>query len=143
MFDRQSISRKLAKSECKEQIRAFHRATATPSGVVEVRIPKTFDRRQGVVSGYFDSEDALVAAVLPYAVTPQAAGVYATINQVNPALFARAPNQLLDRAEHTTTDKDILRRRFLFVDIDPVRPVGISATDGASIAPMSAERRAA
>lgn len=128
MLDRQVIDRILTKSACEEQFRAFHRATATPGGIVEVRIPKPFDRWRGAVSGYFDSEDALVAAVLPYVTKPQAAGVYATINQVNPALFARAPNVLLDRAEHTTTDKDILRRRFLFVDIDPVRPVGISAT---------------
>lgn len=57
-------------------------------------------------------------------------GVYITINPVNPALLARASNRLV-RAKKgaTTSDADILCRRWLFIDIDAVRPSGISATD--------------
>ncbi len=56
------------------------------------------------------------------------ANLYLTLNPVDPALLARASNRIVERAEHTTADQDILRRDWLFVDIDPVRPSGISAS---------------
>jgi hypothetical protein len=61
-----------------------------------------------------------------------AEGVYVTINPVNPALLARANNRLKvlkDKKPVSATDKDIIGRRWLPIDIDPVRPSGISATE--------------
>jgi hypothetical protein len=55
--------------------------------------------------------------------------IYITLNPVLPALLARAVNRLRERAEITTSDSDILRRRWLLIDFDPVRPAGISSTD--------------
>lgn len=46
-----------------------------------------------------------------------------------PSLLARATNRILHRAKTTTSDADILRRRWLLFDFDPKRPAGISATD--------------
>lgn len=53
------------------------------------------------------------------------AGIYWTINPVDPALLARAENKLRKRTSkgEATTDADIIRRRFLPLDIDPVRDV--------------------
>ena len=138
MLNRQYINQVLTKSFAEEQLRAFHAVVTKPGDVLEVRIPKPFDRRHGTISGYFDDVEAFVAAVRAYVVDVQAPGVYVTVNQVNPALLARAPNQLLDHAEHTTSDRDILRRRFLFIDVDPVRPTGISATDAERAAALDA-----
>jgi hypothetical protein len=92
--------------------------------VVEVRVPKT---RQGTISGYFDNPADLVEAVT--SLNGAGPGVYVSLNPVNPAILARAQNHLKNRAEETTTDKDILKRGWLLVDCDPVRPRGISATD--------------
>ncbi|WP_425613605.1 YfjI family protein [Anatilimnocola sp. NA78] len=59
-----------------------------------------------------------------------ATGVYFTVNPANPALLARANNRLRKAAKgDSTSDKDILTRRWLLVDTDPIRPSGISATD--------------
>src|SRR5690349_2621793 len=95
----------------------------TPRDVVEVRIPKT---RAGVVSGYFDDHDALAKAIFQADVNYRAAGVYYVLNRIDPALLGRACNRLKERAEYTTADNNILRRRWLPVDLDPVRPPGIS-----------------
>ncbi len=98
-----------------------------PGQVVEVRIPKT---RFGVVAGYFDDHhEALAKAILDADTNYRAPGVYYVLNPINPALLGRAYNRLKQRAEHTTADDNIIRRRWLPVDIDPVRPAGISASD--------------
>jgi hypothetical protein len=98
----------------------------TPGDVVEVRIPKT---RFGVVSGYFDDYQALATAILAADARYQAAGVYYVLNRLDPALLGRAYNRLKERVEYTTTDNNILRRRWLPVDLDPVRPAGVSSSD--------------
>lgn len=51
------------------------------------------------------------------------------MNPVNEALLARAQNKLNPYSKHTTTDKDIIKRVWLPIDIDPIRPAGVSATD--------------
>ncbi len=51
-----------------------------------------------------------------------------TANPVHPALRARAANRLKDHSDATTSDKDILRRCYFYIDVDPIRPSEISAT---------------
>ena len=93
------------------------------ANVFEVRIPGTSAR---TVSGYFnDIGAAIEQAELEF--KPQA--IYVTLNPVKPELLARAVNRLKPYATATTVDADIVRRRWIFVDIDPVRPSGTSATD--------------
>jgi hypothetical protein len=57
------------------------------------------------------------------------AGVYWTLNRIDPELKARAQDRLQPYAKHTTTDANILVRRNLLIDIDATRPAGISSTD--------------
>lgn len=97
-----------------------------PGDVVEVRIPKT---RFGVVSGYFDNHQALSEAIYDADRRYMAPGVYYVLNRIDPALLGRAHNRLKERVEYTTSDGNILRRRWLPVDLDPVRPSGISASE--------------
>ena len=59
----------------------------------------------------------------------EGAGVYATLNPLNPDLLARAANRVKEYAKETTADRDIVNRRWLPIDFDPVRPAGISSTD--------------
>jgi P4 family phage/plasmid primase-like protien len=95
--------------------------------VVEVRIPKA--GRLGTISGYFDDYSKLSAAIEERSGKQDIKGIYYCLNPVNPDLLARASNRLVERADFTTSDKDILRRRWLPIDIDPIRPAGISSTD--------------
>ena len=94
--------------------------------VVEVRIPKT---RVGVVAGYFDNFSTMAVAICQADAKYNGGGVYYTLNTVKPALLGRAYNRLKEHAEYTTADHNILARRWLPVDLDPVRPAGISASD--------------
>jgi hypothetical protein len=98
----------------------------SPGDVVEVRIPQT---RFGVVSGYFDDHRALATAILEADARYKAPGVYYVLNRIDPSLLGRAYNRLKERVEYTTADNNILRRRWLPVDLDPVRPAGISSSD--------------
>lgn len=87
------------------------------------------ERRSGTYSGYFDAEhhDAVVEAL---GRIESAAGCYFTPNPVSPKLLARSPNRarIIRDREPTTTDRDIIERKWLLIDIDPVRPAGISST---------------
>ena len=59
-----------------------------------------------------------------------AKGIYFIPNPVNPDLLARAHNRTRDvRNEPTTSDSDIEERHWLLIDLDPVRPSGISSSD--------------
>jgi P4 family phage/plasmid primase-like protien len=48
---------------------------------------------------------------------------------VEPSLLARAANRIAEKVDSTSADADITRRRWLFIDLDPVRPSGISSTE--------------
>ena len=98
-----------------------------PGDVVEVRVPKA--GRYRTISGYFSDFDELAAAVARLEQNKWP-GIYWTLNPVNPALAARANEKLKLYAEATTSDADILGRRWLPVDLDPRRPTGISSSDG-------------
>jgi len=115
---------------------------AASGSVVEVRA-----LADGVThSGYFDDHDALARAVEALDTDPSVAGIYVTLNTVNPALLARRANRIkmrLSRKDATTADADILRRRWFPIDIDPVRPSGVSSTEEEHSAALAAAERIA
>ena len=115
----------------------------TPNGdLVEVRA-----LADGIThSGYFDDHEALARGVEALDADPAVAGIYVTLNSVNPALLARRANRIkmrLSRKDATTADADIIRRRWFPVDIDPVRPSGVSSTDAEHDAALAAAERIA
>lgn len=105
--------------------------------VVEVRIPKTW---AGVVAGYFDDFAKMAAAIQEADDKYRPAGIYYTLNPVNPALLGRAYNRLKERTDLTTADNNIVRRRWLPVDLDPSRPSGISSSEEEHEAALSRAR---
>lgn len=107
-----------------EALLAARRVFLTPGTVTELRILNT---TRGTMSGYFDDPAKLAAAAAQW--SGKAPGIYVTANPVNPALLARAHNRVVAYAKHTTGDNDIIRRHWLLIDCDPVRPPGISATE--------------
>ena len=99
-----------------------------PGQVVEVRALTD----QNTHSGYFNDFDALERSVEPLDADNSVHGIYVTLNEVNPALLSRRANRIktrLGKKDSTTSDADILRRRWLPIDIDPLRPSGVSSTD--------------
>jgi hypothetical protein len=109
-----------------EEIRRTLEVLTVPGQVVELRALS--DR---VSSGYFDDrgELARIAGILD---NQGAGGVYITLNPVSPALLSRRANRIKQRLtqyDQTTADGNIVSRRWFPVDIDPVRPSGISSSD--------------
>jgi hypothetical protein len=93
--------------------------------VVELRIPKA--GRLRTISGYFDDFGKLAEAIEMHSGNFE--GIYYTLNPVNRALLARANNNAKEYAQATTNDRDVIRRRWLLIDIDPVRPAGVSSSN--------------
>ena len=58
-----------------------------------------------------------------------AKGIYVVLNPIHEDLLCYAPNQLVESPEHTTRDVDILKRTWLYIDVDPVRRADISSND--------------
>ncbi len=113
-FDRNDIVR---------TFQLFHK----PGDVVEVRVPRS---RKGVVSGYVkDAESFADAAMWVYHNVEYSDGIYFTINQLNPDLLARSANTVQPYVRYSTSDENITRRKLLPIDLDPIRPSGISSTE--------------
>ena len=101
------------------------RTLCVEGDVVEARILGVHNA--GHISGYFDNLEQLASAVARY--DGRAEATYFTLNPVQPALLARGVNRLVEWAKYTTSDADIVCRRWMLVDFDPVRPTGISSSD--------------
>ena len=101
---------------------------AEPGQVVELRALAD----NAIHSGYFSDYAACARFAEVLDTDPSVHGCYVTLNVVNPALLARRANRIkmhLTRSDATTSDADIIRRRWLPIDIDPLRPSGVSSTD--------------
>jgi len=88
--------------------------------------------KRGTASGYYDDFDKLSADAVSFDNRSEYSGIYVTLNPVNPDLLARRANRIetrLGKDEKSAGDKDILYRRWLAIDIDPVRPSGVSSSD--------------
>lgn len=112
-----------------------------PGEVRELRCPQ-YNTQGQTASGYFDSPAALAKAAAGW---DGIANSYFTLNPVKPDLLARAPNRVDGHARNTTADCDVLRRHWLFLDVDPSRPPRCSSTDSereAALATLTAVTRA-
>ncbi len=101
-----------------------------PGAITEIRALEATHRsdsyRPATWSGYFDDPEKVAAAVAELSAWK---GIYFVFNEVDPALLARAANRLKKQEKGAaTSDNNILRRRWLLIDLDAVRPAGISAT---------------
>jgi hypothetical protein len=122
-----SAGREPLRADRDEMLQAME-ALTMPGQVTELRMPKVGSFR--TVSGYFDSNHhkALVDSAAFYDLQG-APGIYVTMNPVTPDLLARAYNHVKAHAEESASDQNILKRIRLLLDLDPVRPAGISSTD--------------
>ncbi|MBA2352294.1 MAG: AAA family ATPase, partial [Burkholderiales bacterium] len=99
-----------------------------PDDMIELRAISTRGRKQ-TSAGYFDAahrEELIREAIR---LNKQGAAVYVTVNAIDPQLLGRYDNRIEQNATATTTDANVIRRRWLLLDFDPVRPKDTSATD--------------
>ncbi|MCL6563114.1 MAG: DNA primase [Firmicutes bacterium] len=106
-------------------LRATWRLLKAPDGLVEARAL----RRQGPPAiGRFDDEAAFLRAVAQADADPLTTGVYATLNPVRPDAPWRGPRNQWRLGGRAAADGDILRRRWILIDVDPARPARTNAT---------------
>ncbi|WP_291981957.1 MULTISPECIES: DUF3987 domain-containing protein [unclassified Candidatus Accumulibacter] len=95
--------------------------------VIEIR---SFTKgRKRTDAGYFDGEHRQALAEHAARLNADGAAVYATLNAIDPQLLSRYANRIERGAAATTTDAQVIRRRWLLLDFDPARPTDTSATD--------------
>ena len=113
-----------------QQIRLWWQVFKGNGTLVEVRL-----LGKNSYSGYFADIDTLIAQIKPlllYSNTQYYGNLqaYFTLNEINPELYSREQrNIFVKKPKSTTTDGDIVRRKFVLVDLDPNRAAGISASD--------------
>ena len=83
--------------------------------------------KHATISGYFTDPGLMIDAAAKW--SGRVEGVYVVLNPPIRRLLARSANRLNPYAKHTTKDSEVARRRWLFVDLDPTRPAGLSSTD--------------
>jgi hypothetical protein len=117
------------------------------TGAIEFRVFDAEFTRNGFIqhsdysrtlAGWYSEPAALVAD----AARLRGVSGYVTLNPVDPRLLARSLNRLT-RCEkgRGTSDADIVAIRWLFTDVDAVRPDGISSTDDELAAALAVRDR--
>jgi hypothetical protein len=98
-------------------------------GLTEARLLPNGGRGR-ILAGFFETAKTLSRAL--HALGDEVlndASVYVTLNPVSQALLSRAPNRFKPASSGgQTKDADIIKRIWLGIDVDPVRPKGVSST---------------
>ena len=103
-----------------------------PGHVVELRAfgaRGLTTKRKFTLSGYYNDFDRLAEDAMSASRMATVSGVYWTLQTIKPALLTRSPNRYVEGPAATTSDADVAWYSWLPVDVDPVRPSGVSATD--------------
>lgn len=94
--------------------------------LTEVRIVCS---RGKTYSGYYKDFGNLLRDVETYDGV-DGANIYFSLNQINPDCYSRTQCEHLEASpKNTTSDGDIIARRWVLVDFDPKRPTDISSSD--------------
>jgi AAA domain len=121
----------IVESTCDEPLRTIG-ALFEPGDIIEIRALNVGRHASGsrcTWSGYFNFENGNDISDALRQVGAEAEGIYVVLNRINPDLLARSSNRLKKAPKNTTSDADILSRRWLYIDVDAKRPAGISAND--------------
>lgn len=96
------------------------------TGVVELR---AWTRNNGIQSGYYKDLDNLAEDAARLDASGDAECIAVTMNPVNQTLLFRSANRLHRAGKNeTTADENILSRRWLLIDCDPIREPHTNAT---------------
>ncbi len=104
----------------------------SPGQVTELRALKVARStyRPRTVAGFFDADHLGDMAGAAAELSPLAKGVYFIPNPLNPDVLGRACNRVVDAEEDQLAgDRDVIARKWMLIDADPVRTRGVSSTD--------------
>lgn len=109
-----------------DEVRKAIRTLQAPGAVFEVRVLGGSNRKD-VMSGYFRDAETLLDAF--DTIDVRGRNIYITLGEIKEECFARSQSERFERNTSTTSDTEVLSYRWLFVDLDPVRPTGISSSE--------------
>lgn len=108
----------------KDTIRKWWQVFVGDGSFTEVRILGRFQ-----YSGYFNSIDNLIAAIEPYTAMDDEQ-LYFVLNEIDDACYGRLQSgKIVKSPKITTNDNDIISRRWVMIDFDPVRKTGVNSTN--------------
>ena len=122
-----------------EAMRIGCAAILAPGQVAELRVMGVAGRQTHTAAGWFNDPEELVRAACVED-SREALGVYLTLNPLHEGCLARSPNRLAYGVRSTSSDRDVTARCWLPIDIDPVRPQGVSSTEAEVEAAVSKAR---
>jgi len=82
-------------------------------------------------SGYYKDVENLIRDIEPID-NLNGEQIYFTLNTINPDCYGRSQNERLSymgKTTPTTSDNDIVGRKWIMIDLDPKRPAGTSSTN--------------
>ena len=92
--------------------------------LVEIRILDPNTKKS--YSGYFTDIETLLNAIKPY----DYCNIYFTLNIINDACYSREQHDKISlRPKSTTSDSDIIARKWCLIDIDCEKPSDTNSTD--------------
>jgi putative DNA primase/helicase len=93
--------------------------------------------KPATMAGFYDGRHLAAMSTEALKLTPRAKGVYLTINPLAPDILARCANRVqVAGTGDLAGDGHVVGRRWLYVDVDPVRLAGISANDAEKAAAL-------
>ncbi len=112
---------------CTQEVRAtLSTLCDEESGVIELR---AWTRNSGIQSGFYNDLDKLAKDATQLDASGEAECIAITMNPVNRELLFRSHNRLHRAGKgDTTADENIVNRRWLLIDFDPVREPHTNST---------------
>lgn len=120
-FSERNSAMKINKDKIKQAVEILK-----PDGeLFEVRIISTVSK--DTYSGYFTDADTLISELEKLNCAD--ANVFFTLNFVKSGYYSRIQHdRFIKYCKNTTSDKDIEAYQYLLIDLDPIRPAGISSS---------------
>ena len=113
-----------------QQIRDWWQIFKGNNKLVEIRLLGA-----STYSGYFTDIDTLITALRPYLDYNNdryygSLQAYFTLNDIDDDLYGREQHdKFVKKPKITTTDSNVIRRRFVMIDLDACRVAGVSSND--------------
>lgn len=94
------------------------------NGLFEARIIKG---KKNPMVGYFKDVSVMIEQLRKQDL--RGANIYMVLNEINDACYSKKAKDKFMLNEQSTTDKEIIGRQWILIDLDPVRPSGVSASN--------------
>lgn len=105
-------------------IRQWYDVFKDNNELVEIRILDPASKRS--YSGYFTDIETILREIKPY----EMCNLYFTLNIINPACYSREQHdRISQRPKSTTSDAEILARKWCLIDIDCEKPADTNSSD--------------